>query len=1144
MKSWGPDYVDEEERVIELRDNTPLIDMKTLVRAYFEKACTLVELGNLPFSASRIGLWNEAEAECRWIELLQETLPEPVIQPTQMAVLRAKILLNQRQYQEAQRVLEKALLTEPDLDGRVELETEYGNLESVFRNDLEAVEHYSCALDLLKQQAEPSTKFLMQVHSKLAQTYFYLNNFLSANEEFKIGLDLAEQQKDQASSLTFRQRLIETNLTMGRLEAAQAHADPEHAKVQESDDLTVKIARFRYCLTLATVWLTLRDPLRALEICSKQLEMEPSLERQVAEEKLPLRVLKELRAARREFQGRVLYHLMSYRDALEELGQARILWADIGDSEAANRCLVQMIDIWLRKIGDSIHALTLFDYADRYLNKSIDDDSVNETWIRLQLLRADWMERTDRKKEACDLINQLIQRSHGWTPRLVVILTLEAAAQQGFKPLENYSPFFQALKQLEPPSARISFPGLLRRCSMIEGLPEHLARSIEELLPEPEPGELGYESHSLNLAETFRILGNKTRAEEWLSKAEAELKPTENLFPLLQILATSHRTRRQIGLTARMSALVKNFLSSYKGYPTLCGALLMEYAECLYITEKYDASTRTLRKAAKYLNEEKPTTLSRLMVRVERLHKLLLEKKGGFKEAEVHAERGRNYLLQLMGDTDFYRLIVEQELTVSRPATTTASGPPEEINDIEQIAGDSLRAFQHGFVMDFLTVRETAAVLQIHLEESNLSVRLQLPPEEAREWQKRPLKTKDPDNLPLGSGDPFAQVFLNRVLYNWKQAAKELGDLLITPEDANEMCNLASKQNLDLRLEIADEAIACVPWEIMQFPGELDLPCCSDNLRFFYRAPFVATVDVREMKWVQQMLKRLMPAQARNLVVDGVDGEETKGVVRTFQHKQKLFEDARAGPVTIKVLKKMLRDKQIIPPRRALILQASVEREQEVYRGDRRQGLDLANIYSGNGFKVDLLENPSVEHLKHRLRSHAPDIVHICATMKNSPSVGVYLDFASDLSFKNESLSSDDKNVFTLSALSDQLKILSDSDQLRPIVILDIARPPGISEIVRQLLLRNTFASGLIRLGGISAIVATGLGTIADETNLNQLLIKQVAAGEPIGFAVKDIRKLAFQVPSMSDKSEVSPESLEEIVSFLGTALFTTNPFY
>jgi hypothetical protein len=77
---------------------------------------------------------------------------------------------------------------------------------------------------------------------------------------------------------------------------------------------------------------------------------------------------------------------------------------------------------------------------------------------------------------------------------------------------------------------------------------------------------------------------------------------------------------------------------------------------------------------------------------------------------------------------------------------------------------------------------------------------------------------------------------------------------------------------------------------------------------------------------------------------------------------------------------------------------------------------------------------------------------------------------------------------------------------LRPLVILEGQRTPSLSSTVHQVLLRNTFASELFRLGNTSGVVATGLFRYAeDRPRLLKPLVNQLANMGSSGAAVNEI---------------------------------------
>jgi hypothetical protein len=151
--------------------------------------------------------------------------------------------------------------------------------------------------------------------------------------------------------------------------------------------------------------------------------------------------------------------------------------------------------------------------------------------------------------------------------------------------------------------------------------------------------------------------------------------------------------------------------------------------------------------------------------------------------------------------------------------------------------------------------------------------------------------------------------------------------------------------------------------------------------------------------------------------------------------------------------------------------------------------------------------------------------------MKRSPTIGVHLDFG--LSFQ-----------FSLSGIGKLLDEFTYSNKTRPLVILDVPRPPVLSEAVTQLMLRNSFASELFRMGSASAVLATGLADeFGQQQSLTKLLISSLAEGLSFGKIVNRIREMSHEyLAGLTRKELDESNTLNAIIGPSGTALFTQDP--
>jgi hypothetical protein len=214
-------------------------------------------------------------------------------------------------------------------------------------------------------------------------------------------------------------------------------------------------------------------------------------------------------------------------------------------------------------------------------------------------------------------------------------------------------------------------------------------------------------------------------------------------------------------------------------------------------------------------------------------------------------------------------------------------------------------------------------------------------------------------------------------------------------------------------------------------------------------------------------------------------------VSRSLRHFYRgLIQSARPAPVRPR-------------SREVVILQPSAKQALAVQRGYPRLNMELPELYARRGFSVRVVEDPRVESVLDIFEGGSPAVIHIHATMKQSRSLtGAVLDFAGE----EPGTSAYSSEVFNAARLAR----LTATYQSRPLIVLDIADPPGLTESLRQLLLRNAFAHALFRFDTKSAILATGLAYPSLQRQLAELTADGLGEGAPVGEVCDAIRRFGL----------------------------------
>jgi hypothetical protein len=191
-------------------------------------------------------------------------------------------------------------------------------------------------------------------------------------------------------------------------------------------------------------------------------------------------------------------------------------------------------------------------------------------------------------------------------------------------------------------------------------------------------------------------------------------------------------------------------------------------------------------------------------------------------------------------------------------------------------------------------------------------------------------------------------------------------------------------------------------------------------------------------------------------------------------------------------------------------------------------GFDLRRLYSLAETSPAVSYAPAPEELAKDLGSHPCAVIHIVAAVREF-SGGIFLDFES-----TEGRIYEERGLgFSFLTPTFLDRILASLEQ-PPFVILDIARSDNDAETLRRLLLRNTYADQLHRLGNTCGVLATGLADRFGQESLIDPLVRQLTMGVPISMILRHIR--ANQQPTSPYHPLIS-----ELPS-LGAALFADEP--
>ncbi|MDQ0000103.1 peptidoglycan-binding domain-containing protein [Pseudarthrobacter sulfonivorans] len=244
----------------------------------------------------------------------------------------------------------------------------------------------------------------------------------------------------------------------------------------------------------------------------------------------------------------------------------------------------------------------------------------------------------------------------------------------------------------------------------------------------------------------------------------------------------------------------------------------------------------------------------------------------------------------------------------------------------------------------------------------------------------------------------------------------------------------------DIRLRIMSPQLAELPWELAWPPNR-------------EKIVFRASPDggVRRVMRVQRALSHA----GYHVLADGVMGPQSEQAIRAYQqtHRNEASDDIESS------IWEATRDRQT-----ALVLELS-HKVQVKKRMTRTT--DAVSDYELAGFETVVVQDPTSQELSQL--KYPCSLVHVQASLE-SRGDSACLSFDSGRTLRNSSEYG--LEVLSVTALHDILMRLTTG--LGPIVVLEAVATESRLEIMRQVLLRNLFASQLFDLGYASAVLATG----------------------------------------------------------------------
>lgn len=1132
----GSEYVDDELTPRQLRNDEPIIDLQTLVEAYFQVASASLDLAEAQQAPSTAQIWSEMDNALRTSERLQKRLPRSIIPPAALSSIRASVLMSQGRIDHAKVVLEEALTRIPDDHFRVALEHRLALVYNLKGDYQRAVAHAESSLqgaDRLALDAE----VMIEIRRTLARLH---------REHFELEASAAELSKalDSVSRADLETRsqlsneLREVYFAMGEFTRAKDAFDQGSAIVEDSVSL---IRQLRYLNHLVRYYLAVEDPRRALSIVHDiddfmRWEFYSNAKDEDASR------LKVLGTQAIEQRGMLRGVVLEIENARRELETARVNWHDLGNSKATRNCMIKKAELFLTA-GEINEAKSILDEAARL---SVEPDVQQD--LEEVLLRAGIQYYRSQPDLGNRGFNHLYDNAvQGyWPPQLKAKLIIHAGALRpaplsGETANQFCSNLTDTLRPIRPLTARMLLLEPLRHYESFRKLDYHVAQELIDLFPLNRSDE-DFKVHAPKLAELLRVLGRRDQAVALLMDLISS-DGGDNPFASRGVLFTLGRTSPgRFGRMRELNQFIERFLNDYQSFPVLCGATLVEIAE-FASTMRSSERLRLLDQAEGLLmpNAEHSQWMARLFARRGRL--LIKERREEAldqlnRAIVIHEGLGNNLAARKLK-----RFVARQKQP--QPSLASRVDIKDTVTQAKAFEAEARQTTIHiaGNWTETVTINTTFS------DDQATSRYIPIEPESLLD-----------KILAFDTYENYSFSFLRTMDENWIATCYGLGQILMDEKQGQKLwTQVTHHQYSALRLIIDALQLSAAPWEMMVMPSHPDTPASvSPTLSSFYRTVGLDSAGrVRDLRWLQ---KCLMGEERAVALMDN----ETEDAVRTFQQQQGISPHGRFDGLTRRTLKRLLLANERSSRPRVLLLRPGIERQRSTSRGDEVLGFSLEDRYSRLGFSdLAVVEDPHVVSVQKILSTFEPDVVHICPTMEESSSIGIFLDFGTGGTgvLPGRKVKSDanqradaggDVQFLTLSALAELIRAQQKPDRARPLLILDVLEPAGRTELLTQLFLRNAFAAQLYELGAFESIIATGLTPPDVREDMLGTLISAIANFESVGETVNRIRRLTdlgsyTRLPPVGDnlgplRDTNDDKYLSRVVATAGTALFTPDP--
>jgi cellulose synthase operon protein C len=1135
----GWEYVDENLNPRRFFNEREIISHATLAEAYYElaRACVgMARAQNVPASDQ---LWLDADYDLAKCEEILSRLSQPVVSHTKLIAVRAAILISQGHNDEAISIIQDALKQPLDESEVVRLETELANAFAARKDHEKAIFYWESALRRTERTGR-SPRFIVETRRRLAHLHREAHDLNSSALDLQKVLEFVPQ-KDKQTRAELLSVLGDLYLEMGQFSRAR-ETFAETNKLAQS-----AIANLNFLNQMTRFFLATNQPDKALEFRADTKVAIASVERSQLTEESIARIHNKLVAQFEEQSGMLKSLLREVEGARIDFETARSRWREIGDSKAAKRCMLKKVDVFLTQAGNVREAQAILEEATRL---TLDYDP--EQWLEESLLRLRiWhlSRAADKRENDVKLLEQRAADEQ-WAPILRARLILGTGSQKLLPPDRKvanqfFSDLADVLSQIQPASARMILLDPLRDYPSCKDVDYEVVEKLLSVFP-LQRNDDDFFIHAPRLAELMRVLDRKDQAVSLLKHLiNNDLK--NDSFALRGALLTLGRTSPRERKISDLEEFFEKFLNDYGSFPVLCGSTLVEFAELWLAGRRRSVSDGLLRVLDQHEELLNAGDESQWTARL-----LALRGRLTIKEHQKEAVKQLQRAMSINSALGNNLAEVNLEHFISTQARQRKGGDAQTKSLFlsEPIPQES----------DWPT---TTIVVESWTD--TFTIRTILASERQRTTRQVPIEAPSllDDLLAFDTYENYSFSFLRQMDSDWVTTCVGLGRILMDETQVQKLQAFADegKKECDLRLIMNALQLSSTPWELMVLPSQPAGPASiASVLSCFYRSANQETVDI---VWLQAALSQLGPEK---IMADNVYGIETLTAVKRFQREHDLPDHGLFDGSTKRMIKRALHERAGRSRPRVLLLRPGIERQRATSRGQDVFGFNLDDLYRREGFtELVVIEDPSLEQVEKTIFEFKPDVIHMCPTMEESTSVGIYLDFGSGGTgvmprrksakgsvAKSSPARSGDVQFLTLSAVAELVRRQLKHDRALPLLILDVLQPAGQTELFTQLFLRNAFAAQLYNSYVFESIIATGLTSPELQERMSNALIAGIGNFEAVGEIVNRLRRMSdtgsytHLPPVGSNLGPLRDPSdrtyLSNVVATAGIALFTQDP--